>query len=93
MKHSTIIIAVLTIVASVAFAATWFNDPKVAPTVPLPDAYRQAMIALGSATNTFHCTEAQWQRPGWWRFSFYNTNGVLKTVDADRVFDGQPPVF
>jgi hypothetical protein len=93
MKRSIIIFSMLTIVSSVAFAAIWFNDPKIAPTVPLPEAYRQAMTALGSATNTFHCTEAQWQRPGWWRFSFYNTNGVLKTVDADRVCDGLPPVY
>ena len=93
MKHRTVIIAALCITCSIAVAAIWFNDPKIAPTVPLPDAYRQALTALGSATNTFHCTEAQWQRPGWWRFRFYDTNGVLKTVDGDRVYDGEPPVF
>ena len=93
MKHSAIIIIVLTIVSSIAFAAIWFNAPKEVPTISLPDAYRQAMTALGSATNTFHCTTAQWEKPGYWEFSFYNTNGDLKTVDANRVFDGRPPVY
>jgi hypothetical protein len=95
MKHFIIIIVTLTIVSSVAFAAVWFNDPKIAPTIPLSDAYRQAMIALGSDTNTFHCTAAQFEAPGFWSFRFYNTDGILKTVwaytDHAQVIDGEPP--
>jgi hypothetical protein len=93
MKRLIIVVLTLGITSSLVFAAVWFNDPKEVPTISLPDAYRQAITALGSATNTFHCMTAQWERPGFWEFSFYNTNGVLKTVDANRVFDGHPPVY
>ena len=93
MKHSIIVIAMFAIACCVVFAANPLADPKVAPMILLPDAYRQAMTALGSATNTFHCTKAEWQSLGFWEFSFYNTNGGLKTVDGDRVIDGERPVF
>ena len=93
MKRLIIPLLALGITSSLVFAATWFNDPKEVPSIKLPDAYSQAMTALGSDTNLFHCTAAQWQKPGFWRFNFYNTNGVLKTVDANRVYPGYPPVY
>jgi hypothetical protein len=83
MKHTTIIIAVLTIASSVVFAHLLGADPKVDPTISLPDAYRQAMNTLGSATNGFHCSNAHFITEGeFWSFSFYNTNGTLKTVEV-----------
>ena len=102
MKRSLIVYSILTIVCSVAFAARWVIDQKQAPPINLPDAYRLATAALGSATNQFHCTAAKFVGeecdPGSWRFDFYNTNGALKTVDAcpdnsTRVYDGSPPIY
>jgi hypothetical protein len=97
MKHSIIIFAMLTIVSSVAFATLWLFDPKTAPTIPLPNAYGRAMTALGSATNEFHCTDAKFNTPGTWFFSFYSTNGALKTVEvstnSSKVVDGVPPTL
>jgi hypothetical protein len=93
MKRLFIVLLALGITSSLVFAAIWRNDPKDVPSITLPDAYRQAMTALGSDTNVFHCTTAQWEKPGFWEFSFYNTNGDLKTVDANRIFDGHPPAY
>jgi hypothetical protein len=97
MKHTTIIIAALTIATSVVFAHLLGADPKVVPIIPLPDAYRQAMSTLGSATNDFHCTTARYFTEGeFWSFGFYNTNGTLKTVEvstnAVHAFIGVRPV-
>ena len=84
MKRYIIILAMLTVVSSIAFAAQWLVDQKIAPPIALPDAYRLATTSLGSATNQFHCTAAEFVgeycAPGSWRFSFYSTNGALKTV-------------
>ena len=102
MKRYIIILAMLTVVSSIAFAARWLCDPKVAPPIALPDAYRLATTALGSATNQFHCTAATFVgeqcAPGSWKFEFYSTNGTLKTVYAcpdssTRVYDGSPPIY
>jgi hypothetical protein len=102
MKRSIIVFSILTIVCSVAFAARWMVDQKQAPPITLPDAYRLATIALGSATNQFHCTAARFVgeqcAPGSWKFEFYSTNGTLKTVYAcadssTRVYDGSPPIY
>ena len=86
MKRYIIIFAVLTILSSIAFAALWSVDPKAAPPIALPDAYRVAATALGSATNEFHCTEAKvigaWCGPSSWMFMFYSTNGTCKAVFA-----------
>jgi hypothetical protein len=100
MKHSIIIFSVLSIICSVAIAAAWVADPKQAPPISLPDAYRAATTALGSATNQFHCTAAQFVGeecvPGSWRFDFYNTNGVPKWVyvcpdSSTHIYDNLPP--
>jgi len=103
MKHSIIIAAVaLTCsIGSIAFAASWWIDQKRAPRIALPDAYRLATTALGSATNEFHCTRAEFVgeecAPGSWRFDFYSTNGTPKFVFAcpdgsTRVYDNSLPL-
>jgi hypothetical protein len=101
MKRIFAMIAVWTIISEVVLASGWVLDPKIAPTVGLPDAYQLAVTTLGPATNQFHCTAAEfvgtYRPPGSWMFSFYNTNGALKTVLAypdgkTHVYDG-PPVF
>jgi hypothetical protein len=102
MTRYIIVFTALTIVCSVAFAARWMIDPKQAPPITLPDAYRLATTALGSATNQFHCINARFVgeecAPGSWKFDFYNTNGALKTVYAcpdcsTRVYDGGVATF
>jgi hypothetical protein len=100
MKNSIIIIAILGIVSSVAFARLVGFDPKMTGNAtPLPDAYGHAITALGFATNEFHCTAASFETTvvppgGVWYFSFYNTNGALKTVEVStnsaKVTDGKP---
>jgi hypothetical protein len=101
MKRLFAMMAVLTGVSGVVLASSWVLDPKIAPTVALPDACRLAVTTLGPATNQFHCPAAEfvgtYRPPGSWRFSFYNTNGALKTVLAypdgkTHAYDG-PPVF
>ena len=88
MKHSIVIIAILGIVSSVAFAELWgFFAPATAHATPLPDAYEHAMIALGADTNQFHCTSASLGTPneipsGIWRFYFSSTNGMQKSVEV-----------
>jgi hypothetical protein len=88
MKHSIAIFALLGIVSSVAFASLEGTDPKAAANAtPLPDAYEHAMMALGSATNEFHCTSAHLVTPveipgGIWYFDFYSTNGAVKMVEV-----------
>ena len=86
MKRSIIIFAILIVASSVVFAALWKVDNKQAPPISLPDAYQIAATALGSATNEFHCTSAEfigsYCAPGSWMFRFYNTNGSCKAVFA-----------
>ena len=100
MKRIIIIFTVLVAVCGIAFAAAWTVDPKQAPPIALPDAYRLAASALGSATNEFHCTRAEFVgeecAPGSWRFDFYSTNGASKFVFAcpdgsAHVYDNLPP--
>jgi hypothetical protein len=88
MKHSIVIIAMLGIVSSVAFASLEVTDPKAAANAtPLPEAYGHAMTALGSATNELHCTSAHLVTPveipsGIWYFDFCSTNGAVKIVEV-----------
>jgi len=72
----------------VALASTVFaslvmpaHDDSKPPAMPLPDAYRQAMIAFGSRTNQYHCVSATIPdivppvvTPPAWLFTFYSTN-------------------
>ena len=102
MRRILIILTVLTMVSSIAFAAMWLIDKKQAPPVALPDAYRAAATALGSATNEYHCMSAAFMgsycQPGAWFFHFSSTNGTEKTVIACpdgsvRVQDGSITSF
>ena len=100
MKRFLIVISILTVVCSVAVAARWMVDQKQAPPISLADAYRLATVALGSVTNQFHCTAAQFVgeecAPGSWRFDFHNTNGALNLVyvcpdGSTHIYDNLPP--
>jgi len=89
MKRYTIIIAILVIAICIAWAASPVVDTKVSPTIPLPVGYSQAMTALGSYTNSFHCMSANWLGSwGCWQFWFYDTNGTRKVVNGTSVIDG-----
>jgi hypothetical protein len=52
-------------------------DNSKPPTLSLPAAYQFAIVALGSATNQFHCVGASittdFGAPRW-SFTFYSTN-------------------
>jgi hypothetical protein len=52
-------------------------DTSKPPKLPLPDAYQFAMMAMGSATNEFHCAGASittdFGNPRW-SFMFCSTN-------------------
>jgi hypothetical protein len=52
-------------------------DNSKPPPLPLPAAYQFAVVALGSATNEFHCVSASMTRDFGaprWSFTFYSTN-------------------
>jgi hypothetical protein len=69
-----------------------YNNAK-APTLPLPDAYGRAMVALGSATNQFHCVSANVQTSfgpdGEWFFTFYSTNSPPNRKWVSVEFNGK----
>ena len=63
-------------------------DDSRAPTLSLPDAYKLAVTALGSATNSFHCLDAHistgFGAPGWeFRFCSTNNPAASKFVTVD----------
>lgn len=72
-----------------------YNNAK-APTLPLPDAYERALVALGSATNQFHCVSASIQTfygaDGEWLFTFYSTNSPPKPKWVTIEFNGKAHV-
>jgi len=84
MKKFLIILCLLMIAGGLAFALSPHRDNKKVPPVALPDAYRIAVAALGSATNEFHCTAAVFEvldcPNGEWTFAFYTTNEVRKAI-------------
>jgi hypothetical protein len=61
------------------------------PTLPLPSAYERALVAIGAATNQFHCISAtittDFSSQGGWFFTFCTTNKPVEhkwvTVDFD----------
>ena len=67
-----------------------YNNAK-SPSLILPEAYGQAMSALGSLTNQFHCinatVEANTSPQGEWLFTFYTTNLIPKFVTVE--FNGK----
>ena len=82
MKTRITIVAMIGLASIIAFASIdgpVASTPKAFPPITLPEAYSLAMSKLGADTNTFHCTSAD-SSLNTWCLSFYNTNGVLKTV-------------
>ena len=67
-----------------------YNNSKP-PGLSLPLAYGDAMMALGSATNQFHCVSANiattFSPTGGWFFTFYSTNSTPKWVTVE--FNGK----
>jgi hypothetical protein len=67
-----------------------YNNSKP-PSLPLPVAYEDAMTALGSATNQFHCISASvatsFSPGGEWFFTFYSTNSRPRWVTVE--FNGK----
>lgn len=94
MKKRYILFGLLTIITAVFAGSYWPWDNSKSPTLSLPAAYDQALIALGSETNQLHCISAQvstdFRNDGGWRFVFYYTNNPprSKTVYVDFV-DGR----
>jgi hypothetical protein len=99
MKRLLTILCVLIVAVGIAYALSPIFDHKKIPPMALPDAYRIAMIALGSATNQFHCSGASFQlnppQKDQWEFYFFNTNGIPKTIlvcgdGSSRVYNDAP---
>jgi hypothetical protein len=68
----------------VVFAGDTPYDVKRPPRVSLPTAYADAIKALGTWTNQYHCVGASlttmFSPHGGWMFSFCSTNGKPKGV-------------
>ena len=94
LKTLLIVVLALGVTCGVVFAESWLYDARVIPPITLPEAYSRAMTALGSATNSYHCMNAQFltSTPCGWSFRFYTTNGALRSVDVSTnkcvVYDG-----
>jgi lipid-binding SYLF domain-containing protein len=70
-------------------AVKWGYYVKRQPPISMPTAYATATQLLGVATNYFYCVEADLilgsrlegqTEDGEWDFTFYNTNGVPKSI-------------
>lgn len=91
MKKSLILLSfgavTISLFASVIFP---YNNAKP-PGISLPDAYGRAVNTLGSATNQFHCLNANvttdFGPDGGWQFTFYSTNSKPKWVTVE--FNGR----
>jgi len=82
MKMRSILLGLLGV--STAVFATIIGPPydnSKPPTLVLPAAYQLAVLALGSATNQFHCISAtisqEISAPAWY-FTFCSTNNPPK---------------
>jgi hypothetical protein len=75
MKRSLIVLCILIVAGSIAYAFSTIIDHKKIPPMALPDAYRIAMTALGPATNEFHCSGAFFSlnpsQKDEWHFDFF----------------------
>jgi hypothetical protein len=102
MKRTIAIIIVTGLLTSVLLAMNLLIDRKAVPAISLPDAYSEAVQALGAIAPRFHCTDGFLQHSktyeGEWQFDFYTTNGETKCVfvPLDKkikplVFDTPPP--
>jgi hypothetical protein len=99
MKKVIIILTVLILATGAVFALRINWPDTKQPRLALPDAYGQAVAALGTATNQFYCVRAgcliSRSPDGEWLFTFSSTNGAYKSVfvffdKTTRVQDGTP---
>jgi hypothetical protein len=100
MKKKYILLSLVAL-ATIVFASVTMSqtrsmqhyDNSKTPKLSLPDAYQLAAIALGSATNEFHCVSAgitmDFGAPRW-SFIFYSTNTPPKWKSMTVDFDGKP---
>ena len=77
------------------YVVNW-DTAKPAP-ISLPVAYDDALVALGSQTNDFHCLNAEvsgfWSYgDAAWVFVFYSTNAPPKTKRVVVHFDGHSDI-
>jgi hypothetical protein len=81
-----------TATALLAGYITPYDNTKT-PALSLPKAYECALVALGSATNQFHCLSASVQTTfdtrGEWFFTFYSTNSSPKPKYVTVEFSGK----
>ena len=69
-----------------AYARRIMLDGKTAPDPTLPQAYEQAVVALGAEAKSFHCLSADagfisdTQGPTEWHFVFYSADGLYREV-------------
>jgi hypothetical protein len=75
-------------IVTVLFASPFVPyDNAKSPSLPLPTAYERATLALGSATNQFHCVSAtvatSFSPDGEWFFTFYSTNSKPKWITVE----------
>ena len=98
-KHVLLFWFFLAIIIMTAYASFIFPpyDKAKQPKISLPAAYGNAMVALGAATNQFHCVSAsvttELAPGGEWDFTFYSngSNAAVKQIvvkfDGEVVFD------
>jgi hypothetical protein len=102
MKRLLVAFALLGVSAVFVYARTIAWRGSEAPRLALPDAYACAAVALGSATNDYHCVRAMcltsMSPDGEWWLSFFSTNGTQRTAivffdKTTKIIDGYPSTF
>ena len=85
VRVAGIAVALVTFVVT-AYAFRVLRATTTPPAPTLPQAYQQALLALGAQTNTFYCLSASAMfitdssGPTEWHLVFYATNGQLREV-------------
>lgn len=92
MKKLVLTLLILIALTTALFATFIYPyDKAKSPGISLPVAYERAASALGSATNQFHCINANvttdFGPGGEWQFTFYSTNSKPKWVTVE--FNGK----
>lgn len=99
MRRLLIAFALLGVSAGFVYARMIGWRDSEAPRLALPDAYACAAVALGPATNEYHCVRAicliSMSPGGEWWLSFFSTNGTQRTAivffdKTTRIIDGYP---
>ena len=84
MKRFIIVVVVLGLATSAAFAFRIAWSLTKRPPISLPAACAQASLALGTATNEFYCVGATTlisrSQDGEWLLTYSSTNGVIRHV-------------